>query len=92
MMIVDFCRKHARATNSFAKWLDEVINAEWEDHMELKELFPHADYVGNGRYVFNVSGNKFRLVALVLFVDGKLDVRYVGTHADYSKLKNCSEL
>jgi Uncharacterized protein conserved in bacteria len=92
LLIVDFCRKHARAVSPFIKWMDEVNNAELENHAELKQLFPHADYIGNGRYVFNISGNKFRLIALVLFIDGVLDVRFVGTHAEYDKLDNCSEL
>lgn len=85
-------RKHARATKPFIKWVDEIENAEWEEHSDLKQTFPHADYIGNGRYVFNISGNNFRLIALVIFLDGVLDVRYVGTHADYEKQKNLSEL
>ncbi|MDL2247625.1 type II toxin-antitoxin system HigB family toxin [Bacteroides sp. OttesenSCG-928-J23] len=91
LLIVDFCQKHERAIKPFIKWLNEIEAAEWEKHADLKQTFPHADYVGNGRYVFNISGNNFRLVALVIFLGGVLDVRYVGTHADYSKQKNISE-
>lgn len=87
-----FCRKHAQAIKPLNKWTEEVKMANWEKDADIKDAFPHADYVGNGRYVFNISGNKFRLVALVLFIGGILEVRYVGTHAEYSKIKNCSAL
>ena len=63
-----------------------------DTHNDLKDTFPSADYVGNGRYVFNISGNNFRIVAVVLFIGGILELRFVGTHAEYDKIKNCSEI
>lgn len=92
MLLNEFCQKHARAIKPLNKWVSEVTNAKWEKDADLKQVFPHADYVGNGRYVFNISGNNFRLIALVIFIGGIIDVRYIGTHAEYSKIKNCSEL
>lgn len=92
LMLSDFCQKHARAIKPLNKWITEVTEAVWEKHADLKQTFPHADFIGKGRYVFNISGNNFRLVALVLFVDGVLDIRFVGTHAEYDKIEDCSEL
>lgn len=88
----DFAQKHARAVKPLNNWIEEVINACWQSHQDLKYTFPSADYVGNGRYVFNIGGNKYRVVAIVLFINGVMDIRYVGTHADYSKIKNCAEV
>ncbi|MDL2291811.1 type II toxin-antitoxin system HigB family toxin [Bacteroides sp. OttesenSCG-928-F21] len=91
-LLSDFCQKHAQAINPLNRWITEVTSANWTEHINLKQTFPHADYVGNGRYAFNISGNKFRLVALVLFIGGVVEIRFVGTHAEYDKIKNCSEL
>lgn len=91
-LLEDFCQKHAKAVKSVNRWVTEVIGATWESHSDLKKTFPNADYVGNGRYVFNISGNNFRMVALVIFLGGVLEVRFVGTHAEYDKIKKCSEL
>ena len=63
-----------------------VEESHWQSHNELKQIFPSADYVGNGRYVFNIQGNNHRLVAIVVFVAGIVKIRFVGTHAEYDKI------
>ena len=58
---------------------------------ELKRKFSDVDYVGNDRYVFNIGGNKYRLVALINFKAHRTYVRYIGSHADYNKI-NCNNI
>ena len=91
-IIDNFVLKHARSRNPFSKWLNEIERAFPSNHSELKQLFPTADYVGNKRYVFDIGGNNYRLVAVVTFVEGMLFVRWCGTHAEYSKIGDCSQL
>lgn len=81
-----FVQSHARAAKSLNKWLTDVSLAEWRNHSELKQTFPSADYVKNGRYVFNIGGNNYRVVAVVVFIAGAMVVRWVGTHAEYDKI------
>jgi len=45
-----------------------------------------TDYIGNSRYVFNIKGNDYRLVAVVLFSIGMVTVCFIGTHAEYDKI------
>lgn len=92
LKLSDFVQKHSRAVKPLNKWVEEVKQASWQSHQDLKYTFPSADYVGNGRYVFNIGGNSYRVVAIVLFINGVMDIRFVGTHADYSKIKNCAEV
>ena len=82
----EFVQKHAKDAGPLNKWVQKVRLLHWKSHSELKKDFPSADYVKNGRYVFNISGNNFRLVAVVLFVDGVLNIRFVGTHSEYDKI------
>jgi len=58
---------------------------------ELKHLFPGVDYLGNSRYVFNMKGNRYRIVAVILFQTQIACIRFVGTHAQYNNM-NCKEI
>ena len=51
----------------------------------LKRIF-RPDYVGNERYVFNIRGNTYRMVVVVLFATGLLIVRFLGIHGEYDKI------
>ena len=78
--------KHSSVRNSLQHWIAFVEEAEWKSHNELKWDFPSADYVGNKRYVFNIQGNNYRIVAVAVFIEGYLKIRFVGTHAEYDKI------
>jgi mRNA interferase HigB len=78
--------KYAIVRNALQQWVDVVEQADWKNHNDLKSTFPAADYVGNARYVFNIKGNGYRIVAVVTFVAGLLAVRFVGPHSEYSKI------
>lgn len=85
-LLDDFVQSHASAINPLNKWINEVMVAQWTNHSDLKRMFPSADYVKNGRYVFNIGGNRFRLVAVVIFIGGVMNIRFIGTHAEYDKI------
>lgn len=91
-MLKDFARKHPDAADPLMRWEEFVEKTEWKSHAELKQAFPSADYVGNDRYVFNISGNKFRLVTIVVVFQGFLYIRFVGTHAEYDKIKDIKNI
>jgi mRNA interferase HigB len=78
--------KHSIAKNALQQWVEVVEQAQWENHNDLKRTFPAADYVGNLRYVFNIKGKGYRIVAVVIFLSGTLTVRFIGTHAEYDKI------
>ena len=48
---------YAKAIKPLSKWIEDVKAAQWNTHLDLKRQFPSADYVKNGRYVFNIGGN-----------------------------------
>jgi len=67
-------------------WYDRAVKAEWSIFADLKRTFGSADAVGNSRVVFNIHGNKYRLVALVDFQFHGVLVRFVGTHRQYDQI------
>lgn len=86
VLLDEFVQSHVQALKPINKWPAQVTDAKWKSHASLKTQFPSADYVKNGRYVFNISGNKFRIVAVVIFVGGVMNIRFAGTHAEYNKI------
>ena len=91
-LLKDFWKKHPDSEDPLKRWAEYVENSNWKSHADLKNSFPSADYVGNDRYVFNISGNKYRMIAVVVFFNGFLYLRFIGTHSEYDKIKNIKNI
>lgn len=83
-----FSEKHAETRVSLNLWYHIVKGKEWKNLNELKEDFNSVDYVGNHRFVFNIKGNDYRLVAIISFRAQKVYVRFIGSHAEYDRIKD----
>lgn len=82
----EFWTDHPRATPTLEEWFKAVKRAKWEDFADMRAMFGSADQVGIYT-VFDIGGNKFRLIAEINFRSRKVFVRHVLTHADYDKGK-----
>ena len=80
----DFWSLQAKAEEPLRSWIKLIESHRFNSFAELRRSFPHADQVGK-LTVFNIGGNKFRLVAHIHFNTGKVFVRFVGTHTDYDR-------
>lgn len=89
--IRNFIAKHADADVALRDWYKKVEKSDWASLSDVKDTFNSADYVGNNRYVFNIKGNNYRLVAMILFAARKVFIRWIGTHKEYDN-KDCSKL
>jgi mRNA interferase HigB len=85
-----YLEKHEILRPAYLRWIDTVEESTFCNHNELKALYPRADYIGNERYVFDLKGNDFRMIVLTAFVGQTMFIRWIGTHAEYSKIKDCS--
>ena len=90
--IVEFEKQNSDSTNALAKWCAVIYNAQWKNHADLKKDFPSADYVGNNRYVFNIKGNNYRTVVLIVFFAGTVAIRFIGTHSEYDRIKDIKNI
>ena len=79
-----FWTKHPQAKNPLQAWFTRTKKAEWDSFEDVKADFGSADQVGR-LTVFDIGGNKYRLIAHIHFNRGKVYVRQVLTHADYDK-------
>jgi len=88
----DYFSKEPSARVALQDWYRRTKKAEWESYADLKNTFNSADNVGNNRYVFNIKGNHYRIVAIVRFKYKKVLIRWIGNHRDYDKIKNIDKL
>ncbi len=84
--LVEFYTKHSGAKTALEEWHKKTKKAKWLNFADVKKTFRSADFVGNGRVVFNIKGNDYRLVALILFTVGMVYIRFVGTHDEYDNI------
>lgn len=71
---------------SLRSWYHEAKNANWNNANELKEQFRNASIVGEGKVVFNIKGNTYRLVEMIDYEYKVIFIRFVGTHKQYDKI------
>ncbi|WP_337187024.1 type II toxin-antitoxin system HigB family toxin [Phenylobacterium sp.] len=89
--LIEFCnsrpaQERASALVAMAAWHAAIESAEWASFADVKKTFNTADWVGNAKVVFDVGGNKYRIVGLIGFRSGRLWVLFVGTHAQYDAI------
>jgi mRNA interferase HigB len=79
--------EYADAEQPLKAWFREATNADWASPAAIKAAFGNASIVGNNRVVFNIGGNKYRLVVRVNYPYRVMYVRFVGSHAQYDRIK-----
>jgi mRNA interferase HigB len=82
----EFADTHPETRSSLAHWYQSVKNNHFSNFAHLRETFPSADQVGK-LTVFNIAGNKVRLIAAIHYNRDKIYIRAVLTHAEYDKLR-----
>jgi mRNA interferase HigB len=82
-----FWERHPQAETPLRVWFAVVSKAQWSGPAELKRQFgPTVDFVSDSRVIFDLGGNKYRLVAHVAYSFGRVLVKFVGTHAEYNRI------
>ena len=84
--IRDYAADNAQAAASLEEWYQIATAADWASFMELRNDMPATDLIGGDRFVFNIKGNHYRLLAAVMFKTRTILIRGIFTHAEYSKL------
>lgn len=86
--IRDFFEKqeYSDSENSLRAWYHDVKAAEWKNSNELKKQYKNASIVGNGRVVFNIKGNDYRIVIAIDYEFQVIFIRFDGTHKQYDKI------
>ena len=82
----NFANAHADARQPLFAWFAEVEKGLWVGPEDVNARYPSASIVGRDRVVFNIKGNRYRVVAAVKYPFHAVYVRFIGTHAEYEKI------
>jgi mRNA interferase HigB len=84
--LVEYYEKHKETKSQLEAWYHEVKNAEWKNTQEIKEKYRSASIIGGNIVVFNIKGNKYRLVTKINYQMKIVYIKLIGTHKEYNKI------
>jgi len=82
----EFGEGHRDARQALQAWYADVKKAAWKSPTDIKRIYRNASFVANNRVVFNIRGNRYRLVVAVQYEFGIVFIRFVGTHSEYDRI------
>jgi len=82
----EFWQKNNDCEEQLKAWFREADKGTWKNFNELKMDYPSASIIEDNRVVFNIKGNKYRLIIRINFKYQILWIRFIGTHAEYDKI------
>lgn len=84
--MLEYCKKYPAAATALQEWYHELVNGDFKNFNELKKVYGNASLVADDRVVFNIMGNKYRLVVRIVFEFKAIQIKWFGTHAEYDKI------
>jgi mRNA interferase HigB len=81
-----FWEEHPDAEGPLRAWCKEVERSDWTTPAQVKDRFPRASIVRDNRVVFDIGGNRFRLVAWVNYRQRAVYIKWLGTHSEYDRI------
>ena len=80
----EYCKSHADSCEALDDWYKIASKAVWANLVEVQSVYPKAEAVGNFT-VFNIKGNKYRLILSINYEKQMIYIKYILTHAEYDK-------
>ena len=84
-ILLDYQRKHADSRVPLDNWMTLIRLAKWHTPQDIRNALNSVDFLSGNRVIFNIGGNKHRLVVVVVYTAETVVVNWIGTHAEYSK-------
>jgi len=83
--IKDFGQKSADSKAPLLSWYHEASSADWKTSQDIKNRYPSASFLEGNIVIFNIKGNRYRLVTKVSYKHKIVLIKWIGTHAEYDK-------
>lgn len=78
--------EYSNSEVSLRAWYHDVKGSNWKNSNELKQQYSNASILGEGRIVFNIKGNSYRLIVLIDYEFQIMFIRFIGTHQQYDNI------
>lgn len=85
-LLREFWVRHPDSAVPLQTWYRDVSDASWNGPQDIKATYRNASFLANNRVVFNIKGNHYRLVVVVVYQYGVVYLRFVGTHEEYDRI------
>jgi len=82
----EFWKKHPDSAIALQTWFHDVERASWNSPADIKAVYQNASFVAKNRVIFNIKGNHYRLLVVVVFQHSVVYIRFVGTHEEYDRI------
>jgi mRNA interferase HigB len=84
-LLDSFCKEHADCRKWVANWLADAQHATWADSHAIRMSYASASFLPDNVVIFNVRGNDYRMETQVAYRVGVIAVKWIGTHAEYTR-------
>ena len=84
--LLDYCKRYPLASLALQEWYHELVQCDFKNFNDLKKVYGNSSLVADDRVVFNIMGNKFRLVVRIVFEFKAIQIKWFGTHEEYDKI------
>src|ERR1035437_9176197 len=91
-IIEAFIKQNPLSARALNDWYVKTKKSDWSNISELHQVFNSCDSIGNDRYIFNIAGNNYRLLAIIHFSRRTLYIRRIMTHAEYEDFSKKGKL
>lgn len=88
--ILEYAKKYPIAASALFEWYHEIVITDFKNFNELKKVYANASLVSDDRVVFNIMGNKLRLVVRFVFDFKVVQIEWFGAHSEYDKINVAS--
>ncbi|MFA9212348.1 MAG: type II toxin-antitoxin system HigB family toxin [Candidatus Methylacidiphilales bacterium] len=84
--LLAYAAQYPLAANALFEWYHELVKANFENFNELKSVYGNASLVGDDRIIFNILGNKYRLIVRIVFEYKVIQIKWFGTYKEYDRI------
>lgn len=81
-----YWKQHPDTEQPLKAWHDEAVKATWKTPQDVKAQYASASVLAGNRVVFNIKGNRHRLIVAIAYQFGALYIKFIGTHAEYDRV------
>jgi len=85
LQLEEFKQAHADSRGALDAWRYDVEKSNWDGPHDIKSRYPSVSILPNDIVIFNIKGNKYRLTIKVKYRNGIVEIKWIGTHAEYDK-------